>query len=51
MKRAAGQSGGDAMKDIKRNWTSWCRVESVSALLITSAMSAAVPTLILLGAG
>jgi hypothetical protein len=59
MKRTAGpsdltlriKSGGDAMKDIKRDWRRWRRVERVAAVLITLAMSAAAPSLIFLGAG
>jgi hypothetical protein len=59
MKRTAGPSdlalrikcGGDVMKDIKRDWRRWRRVERVAAVLITLAMSAAVPTLISLGPG
>jgi len=59
MKRTAGPSdlalpirrGGDAMKDIKRDWRRWRRVERVAAVLITLAMSAAAPTLISLSAG
>ena len=59
MKRTAGLSdlalrtkgGGDAIKDIKRDWRRWRRVERVAAVLITLAMSAAAPTLIFLGTG
>jgi hypothetical protein len=39
------------MKDINRDRRRWHRVERVAAVLITSAISAAAPTLIFLSAG